>query len=156
VVTTTETTNVGSSLPLSPPHCVIATAAYGSALAPEVVYMRYVRDQLISSTPSGRTLVGAFNAFYYSWSPAVAEWIAGNAFLRAVFRTLLLPLVGIVHVTALLFKSIALVTGQTNAASVLAFFAAAAMTIAVYVGLPMVAAAKSRQTIRRLRARFRS
>jgi hypothetical protein len=118
--------------------------------------MRYVRDQLISSTPPGRALVAAFNTFYYSWSPAVAELIAGNGLLRAVFRLLLLPLVGITHVTALLFMAMTLMTGQTDVASVLAFLAAAIMTIAVYVALPIVAVAKSKQTIRELRARFRS
>ena len=157
IMTTTATilSPVTSTPSLSPPRCVIATAAYGSTLAPEVVYMRYVRDQLISSTPSGRTLVGAFNMFYYSWSPPVAEWIAGNGVLMAVFRLLLLPLVGIVHVTALSFKAIALVTGQTDLASVLAFYAAAVMTITVYVALPIVVVAKSKQTIRALNARFR-
>jgi hypothetical protein len=118
--------------------------------------MRYVRDQLISSTPPGRTLVAAFNTFYYSWSPAVAELIAGNGLLRAVFRLLLLPLVGITHVTALLFMAMTLMTGRADVASVLAFLAAAIMTIAVYVALPIVAVAKSKQTIRELRARFRS
>jgi hypothetical protein len=156
LVMTTVTTSVASSGPLSPPHCVIATAAYGSALAPEVVYMRYVRDQLISSTPPGRTLVAAFNTFYYSWSPAVAELIAGNGLLRAVFRVLLLPVVGITHVTALLFMAMTLMTGRADVASVLAFLAAAIMTIAVYVALPIVAVAKSKRITRELHARFRS
>ena len=155
IVSTAETTtNVALSLPLSPPHCVIATATFGSVLAPEVVYMRYVRDQLIGSTPSGRTLIEAFNTFYYAWSPAVAEVIAGNGLLRAIFRIILLPLVGIVHVSAMIFRTVALMTGQTDRASVFAFVAAAVMTISVYIALPIAAVAKSKQTIRGLLARF--
>jgi hypothetical protein len=155
IVNTAETTtNVAPSLPLSPPHCVIATATFGSVLAPEVVYMRYVRDQLISSTPSGRTLIGAFNTFYYAWSPAVAEVIAGNGLLRAVFRIILLPLVGIVHVSAVIFRTVALMTGQTDQASVFAFVGATVMTMSVYIALPIATVAKSKQTIRGLSARF--
>jgi len=155
IVNTAETTtNIAPSLPLSPPHCVIATATFGSVLAPEVVYMRYVRDQLIGSTPSGRTLVEAFNTFYYAWSPAVAEVIAGNALPRVVFRIILLPLVGIVHVSAMIFRTVALMTGQTDRASVFAFVAAAVMTISVYIALPIAAVAKSKQTMRGLLARF--
>ncbi len=93
--------------------------------------------------------------FYYSWSPPVAEWIAGNGVLMAVFRLLLLPLVEIIRITALVFTVTARATGQTDAASLLAFLAAAAMTITVYVALPAVAIAKSRQAIRGLRTRFR-
>lgn len=147
------TTSVVLSLPLSTPRCVIATATFGSVLAPEAVYMRYVRDQLIGSTPSGRTLIEAFNAFYYAWSPAVAEVIAGNELLRAVFRVILLPLLGIVHISAVMFRTVAL-TGQTDQASVFAFLGAAVMTISVYVALPIAAVAKSKQTIRGLLARF--
>jgi hypothetical protein len=155
IVTIAETTtNVALSLPLSPPRCVIASATFGSVLAPEVVYMRYVRDQLIGSTASGRTLIEAFNTFYYAWSPAVAEVIAGNGLLRAVFRIILLPLVGIVHVSAMIFRTVALMTGQTDRASVFAFVGAAVMTISVYIALPIAAVAKSKQTIRGLLARF--
>lgn len=156
IMTAAETTTtVASSQPPSPPQCVIATAAFGSVLAPEVVYMRYVRDQLIGCTRSGRTLIEAFNTFYYSWSPAVAEVITRNELLMAVFRIILLPLVGIVHVSAMIFRSMALVTGQTDWASVFAFVGAAIMTVSVYVALPIAAVAKSKQPIRRLFARFR-
>jgi hypothetical protein len=148
IVTSVDTTtNVASSPPLSPPNCVIATATFGSVLAPEVVYMRYVRDQLIGSTPSGRTLIEAFNTFYYAWSPAVAQVIAGNGLLRAVFRIILLPLMVIVHVSAMIFRTVAHMTGQRDMASVFAFVGAAVMTTSVYIALPIAAVAKSKQKI---------
>jgi hypothetical protein len=137
---------------------VIATAAYGSAMAPDVIYMRYVRDSLIGSTPIGRGLVDGFNAFYYSWSPPLAERISESVLLRAVFRVLLLPLVGIVRVTALTFVGMATMTGNVDAASVVAFVAAATMTLAIYVGLPVLAVVKLERVIsaRRLLKRQRS
>jgi hypothetical protein len=123
--------------PAPPPsagRCIIATAAYGSELASDVVYMRYVRDNLIGSTSTGRLLVAAFNSFYYSWSPAVAKAIAGSEFLRAMFRVILLPLIAIVHVAA--FSFMALTPFGRDAASLLAFLCAAALSIAIYFGLP--------------------
>jgi hypothetical protein len=125
-------------------------------MAPQVVYMRYVRDQLIGSTPSGRTLIEAFNTFYYAWSPAVAQVIAGNGLLKAVFRIILLPLIVIVHVCALIFRTVAHMTRQRDMASLFAFVGAAVMTISVYIALPIAAVAKSKRTIRGLIARLLS
>jgi hypothetical protein len=124
-------------------------------MAPEVVYMRHVRDDLIGSSPTGEALVAAFNAFYYSWSPAVANAIAGSEFLRAVFRVILLPLVAIVHATALAFTATTNIAG-TEVASVVAFLSAATMTIAVYVFLPALAGTKLAQAISRRNARIGS
>jgi hypothetical protein len=148
VITTETVSTEQSHTPISSPRCVIATAAYGSELAPEVVYMRYVRDRLIGSTPTGRTLVASFNVFYYSWSPPLAERIAGNGLLRALFRVLLLPLVGIVHITALTFMGMASMTENADMASVVAFVAAAAMTLTIYVVLPVVGATEVTQAAR--------
>lgn len=163
--TLTETTSSTSSTMISemiprsseqattlirPPTCVIATAAYGSEMAPEVVYMRFVRDELIGSTPTGRVLVGAFNAFYYSWSPVFAREIAASQVLRAVFRVLLLPLVWIAHATALVFTTLAGMTGNTDLASVLAFLLAAFMAVTVYIALPTLAGAKLHRKVQRL------
>ena len=149
--TTPVTTPVTTPTP-GPARCVIATAAYGSEMAPDVVYMRYIRDNLIGSSPIGRTLVGAFNAFYYSWSPTVAGVIAGNELLRAIFRVVLLPLIGIVRVTALLFTATTYLAGSRDLASVVAFLVAAAMTVAVYVAFPVLVALEIRQGSRRRRA----
>jgi hypothetical protein len=113
-------------------RCMIATAAYGGETSPDVLYMRYVRDGLIGSTATGRVLVNAFNTFYYSWSPAIAQAIADNEPLRDIFRVLLVPLLLIVHVTAWTF--IALGTGDL--ASVAAFTVAAALSVLVYVMVP--------------------
>jgi len=131
--------------------CVIATAAYGSDMAPEVAYMRYVRDSLIGSTPTGKALVAAFNTFYYSWSPTVANAIAGSELLRAFFRVILLPLVAIIHATALVFTAVANATGGRDVASFVAFFASAIMTIVVYVVLPTLTGAKLMHVARRRR-----
>ena len=134
--------------------CVIATATYGSAEAPEVQYMRYVRDNLIGSTHIGRVLVDGFNAFYYLWSPSVARAITGNEFLRAVFRVLLVPLIGIVHLAGLTFTSMTMMTGNAELASVVSFFIAALASVVAYVGLPVFFVMKMERSLR-IRRRIR-
>lgn len=148
--TTSGSQQANTSTP--PPKCVIATAAYGSEMAPEVVYMRFVRDELIGSSYAGRILVAAFNVFYYSWSPSLAREIAASQLLRAIFRVLLLPLVQIVHATALAFTALAGITGNTNLASVLAFLLAALMAVSVYITFPALAVTKLERRVRRLAA----
>jgi len=75
-----------------PWRCVIATAAYGSELAPEVQELRTFRDRIVSRTFSGSSFLGAFNAFYYSWSPALAGFISNKPSIRSVVRASLAPL----------------------------------------------------------------
>jgi hypothetical protein len=147
------TTESPPAVPPRPPGCVIATATYGSSAAPEVAYMRYVRDRLIGSTPTGRALVIAFNAFYYSWSPSLARIIAASGALRAVFRVLLLPLVATVHATALVFTTAGIITGSPDAASAVAFLSAACMTLVAYAALPVLSVAQLIKAIRRKRLR---
>jgi hypothetical protein len=108
-------------------------------MAPEVVYMRYVRDNMIGSTPIGRGLVDAFNAFYYSWSPPLAGAISQSGSLQALFRILILPVVAIVHLTALIFTTVMNVAASRDLASTIAFISAAFLTLATYVALPTLA-----------------
>lgn len=138
------------------PTCVIATAAFGSAMAPEVADMRYVRDKLIGSTRVGRTLVDAFNTFYYSWSPTVASAIAPSSVLRAIFRLLLLPLVWTVHAAGVSFTATLGLTGNADLASVAAFFLAAFISLVSYVAVPTLAAMKLVVRLRTRRVTSRS
>jgi hypothetical protein len=105
--------------------------------------------RLIGSTPAGRTLVAAFNAFYYSWSPTIAQTVAGNELLRALFRVLLLPIIGIVHVTAFMFTSVTGITESADVASIVAFLIAASFSVLVYIALPVLVATRLEQAIRR-------
>lgn len=66
--------------------CFIATATYGSPLAPEVMVFRRFRDETLLSSPIGIAVVN----FYYAISPPLAALIVKSNFLRTATRKLLL------------------------------------------------------------------
>jgi len=72
--------------------CLIATATYGSELAPQVQLLREIRDNIILQTQSGTSFMTAFNQFYYSFSPAVADYERENAVFKETVKLTLTPL----------------------------------------------------------------
>ncbi len=108
--TTSSTT---SSTPgSSSPSCVIATAAYGSTLAPPVQFLREFRDQKVEKTYVGSQFMLAFNAWYYSWAPSIAKMESTNSGLRAFMRALIAPLIGSLFVSQILFTLIAPINSE--------------------------------------------
>jgi hypothetical protein len=69
-------------------QCFIATAAYGSQMAPQVDVFRQFRNEFLLSAKWGVEFV----KFYYRHSPKYARIIAENEFLRATARVSLWPL----------------------------------------------------------------
>lgn len=53
--------------------CLIATAAYGTELAPQVQFLREIRDNTVMSTSTGAAFMTKFNTLYYSFSPTIAD-----------------------------------------------------------------------------------
>ncbi len=74
-------------------ECFIATAAYGSKLAPGVAILRQFRDAKLLTNLPGQALV----TFYYQISPPIAEYIADNSLLKALIRTMLLPVITVAY-----------------------------------------------------------
>jgi len=72
--------------------CLIATATYGSEIAPQVQLLREIRDNTVLQTQSGTSFMTAFNQFYYSFSPAVADYERENAVFKETVKLALTPL----------------------------------------------------------------
>ena len=71
--------------------CLIATAAYGSELAPQVQFLREIRDSTLLSTASGTSFMTGFNQVYYSFSPAIADLERENPIFRDMVRAAITP-----------------------------------------------------------------
>lgn len=102
-----QTTTTSSQTNNPPSKCFIATATYGSELSPEVALLRNFRDADVMRTLAGSNFMIAFNAFYYSFSPQLASFIASNSYLRAIMKIILYPLIGILYVTSGIFTKLA-------------------------------------------------
>ena len=78
--------------------CLVATAAYGTELAPQVQMLRELRDGTLLRTPSGSSFMAAFNQVYYSFSPAVADLQRENPAFRELTKAAIAPAVHILGV----------------------------------------------------------
>jgi peptidyl-prolyl cis-trans isomerase B (cyclophilin B) len=72
--------------------CLIATAAYGSELAPQVQQLRELRDNIVLQTESGTSFMASFNQFYYSFSPTIADYERENPTFKEAVKITLTPL----------------------------------------------------------------
>ena len=72
--------------------CLIATAAYGSEMAPQVQFLREIRDNTVLQTQSGTSFMTAFNSFYYTFSPTIADYERENPVFKEVVKISLTPL----------------------------------------------------------------
>lgn len=69
--------------------CFIATAAYGSAMEPEVQTLRKFRDEKLLTNKPGTLFVEE----YYKYSPPIADFIRDKEPLKAIVRAGLTPLI---------------------------------------------------------------
>jgi len=72
--------------------CLIATAAFGSEMAPQVQFLREIRDNKVLQTESGSAFMTGFNQFYYSFSPAVADYERENPAFKETVKLALTPM----------------------------------------------------------------
>ena len=84
---------INTGPPPAPKQCLIATAAFGSELAPQVQTLRELRDNTLLKTTSGSAFMTAFNSFYYSFSPTVADWERQNPIFKEIVKATITPLI---------------------------------------------------------------
>jgi hypothetical protein len=71
--------------------CFVATAAYGSALEPQVASLRHARDRLRAASP----LFAAATALYYRSGPAAADVVGGSDVAKGLARRVIAPFAGL-------------------------------------------------------------
>jgi hypothetical protein len=72
--------------------CLIATAAFGSELSPQIQQLREVRDNVVLNTDSGSAFMKIFNEFYYSFSPIVADYERQNSIFKETVKISVTPM----------------------------------------------------------------
>ena len=90
--------------------CFIATAAFGSYQAPEVVLLQKFRDRILLTNEPGRLFV----EFYYRVSPPIADFIGHDDSLKRATRLSLMPLIlSIQHRLAVYTGVLVMLMGMT-------------------------------------------
>ncbi len=120
--------------------CLVATAAYGTELGPEIQLLREIRDKNVQSTVSGAIFMSAFNHVYYAFSPTVADWERQYPTFREITKLVITPMIFSLHVlehadTELELVALGMLTILTN--------------IGMYAGLPIGAIIVYRKKIKR-------
>ena len=91
-----RTTEIVKSITQTPSKseggCLIATATFGSELAPQVQQLREIRDNTILSTETGTVFMSGFNQFYYSFSPVIADMERENHLFKEFVKLSLTPM----------------------------------------------------------------
>ena len=93
--------NVGDNTDNGGGGCLIATAAYGTELAPQVQFLREIRDNTVMSTASGASFMTGFNQLYYLFSPAIADMERENPMFQQAVRAFITPMVSTLSIMTL-------------------------------------------------------
>ncbi len=124
-------TNVGGG-------CLIATATYGSELAPQVQQLRELRDNSLLQTESGTSFMNLFNDVYYSFSPVIADYERENPVFREMVKVAITPMVSSL--------SILNYVDMDSEESVLGYgISIILLNAMMYVGIPILAVIKIRK-----------
>ncbi len=112
--------------------CLIATAAYGTELAPQVQQLRELRDNKLLATESGSSFMKGFNEFYYSFSPSIADMERQSPVFKEAVKLAITPMISTL--------SILNYVDMDSEASVIGYgIAIISLNIGMYAGIPTVA-----------------
>ncbi len=128
-------------------ECVIATATYGSALSPEVQFLRDFRDHRILKTHAGTGFMLAFNAWYYSFSPTIAQLIVQHSLARSAALVIISPLIAILRIGAAVFD---FTPGGPEASAVVTGLLVSSLIGITFFSLPTYAFLRRSSRVRRI------
>jgi len=107
--------------------CLIATAAYGSEMAPQVQLLREIRDNQLMNTESGSAFMGTFNDIYYTFSPTIADMERENPMFKEIVKAGLTPML----------STLSIMENANSESEVLGLgLSVIALNLGMYIGLP--------------------
>jgi hypothetical protein len=129
-------------------QCLIATAAFGSELTPQVQYLRYFRDNYILSTASGTSFMKIFDSVYYSFSPQIAEYEREQPWMQSTVKVALYPLFGILMAS----ERVNVAVGGGEVGAILAGAVSSVLIGAVYLAPVGYVASRHKRVVNKLLA----
>jgi len=109
--------------------CLIATATYGSELAPQVQQLRELRDNQLLQTESGTVFMGTFNDIYYSFSPIIADYERENPYFKEAVKLAITPMI----------STLSLMENAESESEVLSIgISVIALNLGMYLGVPAI------------------
>ena len=109
--------------------CLIATAAYGSELAPQVQMLREIRDNQLMNTESGSAFMTTFNEAYYSFSPIIADYERENPLFKEAVKLTITPML----------STLAIMENADSESEVLGLgLSVIALNLGMYLGIPAI------------------
>jgi hypothetical protein len=107
--------------------CLIATAAYGSELSPQVQLLREIRDNQLMNTESGSAFMSGFNELYYSFSPTIADIERESPIFKEIVKVGLTPMI----------SSLSLMENANSESEVISLgLSVIALNLGMYIALP--------------------
>ena len=107
--------------------CLIATAAYGSEMSPQVQMLREIRDNQLMNTEAGKSFMSGFNEMYYSFSPYIADYERENPMFKEIVKVGLTPML----------SSLAIMENADSESEVLGLgLSVIALNLGMYIALP--------------------
>jgi hypothetical protein len=109
--------------------CLIATATYGSELAPQVQQLRELRDNQLLNTESGTAFMTTFNDIYYSFSPIIADYERENPYFKEAVKLAITPMI----------STLSLMENAESESEVLSIgISVIALNLGMYLGVPAI------------------
>ena len=119
--------------------CLIATATYGSEMAPQVQFLREIRDNQLMNTNSGASFMDGFNQFYYSFSPYIADMERESPIFKEIVKIGITPLL----------SSLSIMSYAESDSDVISYgIGVILMNLGMYVAIPAIIIFKTRKFIK--------
>jgi hypothetical protein len=112
--------------------CPVSYVTNGNRLQPYAQFLRNFRDNQILNTTAGRIFLTTFNAWYYSWAPALARSAATSPVVYRAVQVGVVPLLGILYASYYSYNLIAPLSPEAAALT-------AGVVAASLIGLAYVA-----------------
>jgi hypothetical protein len=119
--------------------CLIATATYGSEMAPQVQFLREIRDNQLMSTNSGSSFMTGFNQLYYLFSPTIADMERENPAFKEAVKIAITPLL----------SSLSIMSHAESESEILGYgIGVLLLNLGMYVAAPAMLIYKARKYVR--------